>query len=146
MYETILVPTDGSEAARRAATEAFDIAAETGATVHLVYVVDEGATSVLFGGARLSDVLETLTEEGEEAVAALEAEADERGVDAVGDVVRGVSVAEAIDDYAERVEADLVVMSSHGRHGVEHVLGSTTERTLARAAVPVLVVPRPGAE
>lgn len=143
MYETILVPTDGSEAAREAAEEAFDIASATGATVHVVYVVDEGALSVLLGGSRLSDVLEGLTEEGESATADLEEWGRERGVDVVGDVVRGVSVAEAISDYADRVAADVVIMSSHGRHGVEHFLGSTTERTLARVDVPVLVVPNP---
>lgn len=141
MYDTILVPTDGSEAARSAAMEAFRLAKETGATVHAVYIVDEGALSVLFGGSRLSDLLEELTEEGEQAVAELEDEAERQDVEVVTDVIRGVNVAETISDYADRVEADLVVMSTHGRHGVEHFLGSTTERTLERADIPVLVVP-----
>lgn len=148
MYDTILVPTDGSETARAAAREAFRLGRETGATVHVVYVVDEGAMNVLFSGSRLSRLLENLTEQGREAVADLAEQGETEGLDVMTDVIRDVSVAEAIADYAVRVDADLVVMSTRGRHGVEHVLGSTTERTLERASVPVLVVPeeRDGAD
>lgn len=46
-----------------------------------------------------------------------------------------------IVDYAAKVNADLIVMPSHGRHGLERlVLGSTTERVLRHSEVPVLVL------
>lgn len=139
MYERILVPTDGSPAAAAAAEEAFALADELGGSVHLVYVVDESASQFLTTGERMSSVLESLTEEGERATA--ETAAIGPDVQNTTAVVRGFHVNEAIVEYAEANDIDLVVMGTHGRRGVDHIIGSTTERTLARSAVPVLVVP-----
>lgn len=138
VYDTILVPTDGSDAAAGAAAEAFDLARSLGATVHLVYVVDESATSFLLSGDTMSAVLEKLTEEGDAVVD--EAAAGAGDVETVTEVIRGVGVHEAIVEYVEREGVDLVVMGTRGRHGVDHLLGSTTERVLGRIDVPVLVV------
>lgn len=142
MYETILVPTDGSAAATAATEEAFALAEELDATVHLVYVVDESASQFLTTGESMSTVLESLAETGEEALA--EGAALAGDVETVTETVRGFHVDEAIVEYAVDHDVDLVVMGTHGRRGVEHVLGSTTERTLSRSDVPVLVVPHEG--
>lgn len=49
-----------------------------------------------------------------------------------------------IADYADEVHADLIVMSSHGHHGVKRLLlGSVAERVLRHANCPVLVLRRP---
>ncbi len=48
--------------------------------------------------------------------------------------------ANVIADLAERLEADLVVIGTHGRHGMRGLLGSTTDRVLQRAGCDVLVV------
>jgi nucleotide-binding universal stress UspA family protein len=49
-----------------------------------------------------------------------------------------------IVDTAQRESVDLIVMSTHGRTGLDHIiLGSVTEKVVARAHCPVLVVPRP---
>lgn len=138
MYDVILVPTDGSEASRRAAEEAFRIARETGATVHAVYVIDESASSLLLSDRPMADLLEALTEKGEDAVEAIADHAD--GVEVVTDVIRGMRIHEAILDYAADHGADLVAMGTHGRQGIEHLLGSTTERVTAQSSIPVLVV------
>lgn len=51
------------------------------------------------------------------------------------------SVPETIREYAGSAPVDLVVMGTHGRTGIrEHVLGSTAERVLGSAPVPVMVV------
>lgn len=139
MYDRILVPTDGSPAAAAAAEEAFALADELEGTVHLVYVVDESASQFLTTGERMSNVLQSLTEEGERATA--ETAAIGPDVETTTAVVRGFHVNESIVEYAEANDIDLVVMGTHGRRGVDHIIGSTTERTLARSAVPVLVVP-----
>ena len=50
-----------------------------------------------------------------------------------------------IVEKAEAEGADMIVMSTHGRTGIDHlILGSTTEKVVARASCPVLVVPRRG--
>jgi nucleotide-binding universal stress UspA family protein len=47
----------------------------------------------------------------------------------------------AIVDYASEVDAEMIVMTTHGYRGVKHVLlGSTAEDVLRRAACPVLTV------
>lgn len=138
MYERILVPTDGSSVSRAAAEEAFRLADEFDATVHVVFVVDESASSFLLSGDSMSHVLEALENEGESAVEAVAAAAGD--VPVVTKVVRGLKISEAIDEYVDSHDIDLVVMGTRGRHGVDHLLGSTTERVLASVAVPTLVV------
>lgn len=143
MYDTIMVPTDGSEVSARAAREAFDLARAFGATVHIVFVVDESASSFLLAGDTMAGVLSELRSEGERAVDALAESAGD--VDVETAVVRGVSVPESIVEYATDNGIDLIVMGTHGRHGMERLLGSTTERVLTATDVPVLVVGKGGA-
>ena len=138
MYETILVPTDGSDIAAGAAEHAFALARVFDATVHVLYVVDESAGRLLLDTHSVGSVLETLSKEGDTATADLAARAE--GVDIVTEVVRGMHIAEAIADYATAHDADLIVMGTQGRHGAKHFLGSVTERVLARASVPVLAL------
>lgn len=138
VYDTILVPTDGSEISVRAGREAFRLARELGSTVHVLFVIDESASSFLLTGETMSNVLGELRAHGEDALEATTAEA--ASVEVVTEMVRGVKVADAITEYAEANDVDLVVMGTRGRHGVDHLLGSTTERVLARADRPTLVV------
>lgn len=138
VYDTILVPTDGSEISIRAGREAFGLARELGATVHVLFVIDESASSFLLSGETMSNVLDELRSRGEDAIEATTAEA--ASVDVVTEMVRGVKVVDAITEYAEANDVDLVVMGTRGRHGVDHLLGSTTERVLARIDRPTLVV------
>jgi nucleotide-binding universal stress UspA family protein len=53
--------------------------------------------------------------------------------------------AEVIAARAEEIDADLILLACEGRHGLlDALFGSTTERVLARATRPVLVIPAPG--
>ena len=140
MFENILIPTDGSEGARRGAEHGLDIARKYGATVHVLYVVDErihGPTPALS-----SDELafEQWEKEGEEAMARIVDEVDDLDLDAVTECVRGHPY-EAILKYAEGNDIDLIVMGLHGRGGVKRPhIGSTTEMVIRESEVPVLPV------
>ena len=133
-YETILVPTDGSQRANEAVELGSEIAASHGAGLHLLVVIDELSMGI---GA-------------ESAVAEVDAEANpviqsasdhvDTGVD-VTTAVRFGSVAGEITDYAADADADCIVMGTHGRQGFnERLLGSTTERVLRTTPVPVLTI------
>jgi nucleotide-binding universal stress UspA family protein len=64
-----------------------------------------------------------------------------RGVVAADTIVRTGSPAQEIIAIAERVPADMIVISTHGRTGLKHaLLGSVTERVVRHAPCPVLVV------
>lgn len=144
MYETILVPTDGSEAAERAAAEAVALAAHHGATVHALYVIDVTAIAWATAedtdlGADVGNLREAFERDGARATAAVADLAADRGVEAVTTVEEGVPF-RAILEYADEHGVDLVVMGTRGRRGLDVVFGSTTERVVRRAHVPVLTV------
>ena len=138
MYDEILVPTDGSEASRRAIEHAVDLASKYGARIHALYVVDTSVYATLETGAEV--VVEALEEEGESAVRAVEDAAREAGVEVVTEVADG-SVHDAIAAYVDDNDVDLVVMGTHGRTGLDrYLLGSVTERVVRTSDVPVLTV------
>ncbi|RXK52061.1 universal stress protein [Halorientalis pallida] len=140
MYDRILVPTDGSSGTDETLGHALHIAADNDATVHALYVVDRR----LFLAAdedTQDDVIATLEEEGEAALDATETGGANAGVEVVGERREGIPHTE-IMSYAEEIEADLLVMGTHGRTGRDRLasLGSVTERVVENVGRPTLVV------
>lgn len=137
MFDQILFPTDGSDGATVAFDHVLDIATTHDATVHILNVVDTTQESVL---QLRSDSVDILEEDGEQIVSEAADRATQQGVDTVTEVCQGEAY-RAIIDYAETQGIDLVVMPTHGRRGLERfLLGSTTERVVRRADVPVLTL------
>ncbi|MFC7201653.1 universal stress protein [Halospeciosus flavus] len=138
MYDRILFPTDGSDAARAAKEHAFDHARQYDAELHVLYVADTTKYSTVTFEEGVADVLE---EEGWEVVDAVADEADRSGLDVVDVVVQG-RPHQQIVEYADEQDVDLVTMGTHGHSGLKRtILGSTTERVLRESNVPVLAVP-----
>jgi nucleotide-binding universal stress UspA family protein len=140
MYDRILVPTDGSDPATAATDHALTIADRFGAAVHAVYVVDTDGIAHEAPELGLGALRSALEEEGEAATGAVRTRAEEHGVDVTTAIVEGVAE-DAVVDYAETKGIDLIVMGTHGRHGIDrYLVGSVTERVVRRTAVPTLVV------
>jgi len=138
MYDTILVPTDGSEPAGAAVEHAIDLASNTGATLHALSIVDSAAYASLDVSSQ--SVLDSLESRATEATESIAETAADVGVEVVTEVSVG-SPHEQITDYADAVGADLIVMGTHGRTGLDRVLlGSVTERVVRGAPCPVLTV------
>jgi nucleotide-binding universal stress UspA family protein len=138
MYEQVLVPTDGSEAAEAAIDHAVDVASTYDARLHALYVVDASVYSSLEVG--VETVVEALTEEGEKAVARVADRARAADVPVETHVVTGTAFP-TILEVADDVDADLIVMATHGRRGIErYLLGSVTERVVRKSDVPVMTV------
>ncbi|KDS92124.1 universal stress protein UspA [Halorubrum saccharovorum] len=137
MFDRILFPTDGSDGASAAFDHVLDIAADHGATVHVLNVADTTHDSVTRIGREVVDVLER---EGDEIVEAAADRAADRGVETVTEVLQG-GVAETIATYAGDHGIDLVAMPTRGRTGLDRLLlGSTTERVVRASTVPVLSI------
>jgi nucleotide-binding universal stress UspA family protein len=139
MYDHILVATDGSENAADAIDEAVALADATGATLHGIYVIE---TRTAYDNAIVDpeEVEHALREDGEEALAVLDERATEAGIEAESTIRKGVPHEEIIG-YAADHEIDLIVIGATGRSAFKTVLlGSTAERVLRQAAIPVLVV------
>lgn len=140
MYETVVVPTDGSDVAAAAVEHAIDAAERHDATVHIVYVVDMRVASTAPGLA-IDEIRQTLTEEGEQVTETLADRVRSAGLDVVTAVREGVPDDEILS-YVGTVAADLVVMGTAGKSQRERLrVGSVTENVLRDTSVPVLAVP-----
>jgi nucleotide-binding universal stress UspA family protein len=138
MYDTILLPTDGSAPSDAARRHAIGLASAYDATLHSIYVIDDQALRA----ARIDTdvVLAGFEEEGTRLVGEVAAAAAEADVACETAVLHG-HPHEQITEYATEHGVDLVVMGTHGRHGVQRfLLGSVTERVVRTSSVPVLTV------
>ncbi|WP_299267561.1 universal stress protein [Halorientalis sp.] len=137
MYDSILVPTDGSDTAQAAVEHALDHAKRYNAALHTLSVVEKPPMDEAAG----QKVLESLEKTGERAIqdAVDAAEATNIGA-AEGGVATG-SPYQVIVKHVETNGIDLVVMGTHGRSGLDrYLLGSVTEKAVRSAPVPVLTV------
>ncbi len=143
MFKHILVPVDGSATSLLAVSKAAELAKVFGSSVTAVYVVDPypftgvGA-DFAYGQAQY---LSAATAEANAALEAVRKIMDEAGQSVTTVVGEGHAVHEGIVRVLETTNADLIVMGSHGRRGLEKLmLGSVTQRVLSSVHVPVLVV------
>ena len=138
MYGGILLPTDGSEGTEQATKHALDHAQTYGATLHVLHVVNEELMPLDEHSKKALTVIEN---EGRESVDEVVDEAEAMDVEVVGAIVHGTPDV-AIVEYARENDVDLVVMGTHGRSGLDRFLiGSTTDKVIRTAHVPVLAVP-----
>ncbi|CAB3728153.1 universal stress protein [Trinickia soli] len=145
MYKRILVPVDGSDGSRRALDEAIELARLSGAQLQAVYVLEHPTrvVDVSAGFAEQMPVRDTSPEiattvlgEARERLAALAEQGSVRAIDAYGESLATV-LARAIDE----LDADLVVMYSHGRSGIRRLFaGSVAESLLHNTTVPLLLL------
>jgi len=139
MYDTILIPTDGSDGARKAIREGVQLADLSGATIHGLYVIDTRDYNTLPESKWLS-LQDEFESTGETATEVVQSKADARDVDAVTSITRGVPHEEILA-YIENNDIDLVVMGTHGRSGFNRfLLGSVTEKVIRRSPIPVHIV------
>lgn len=142
MYKKIVVPLDGSELAEAALPYAEELAAKLGSDIDLVHVYDSDHE-------KHHRVHELYTEKM--------AEATERGMEkhlgagqSAGGRVRSAPLvghaAEQIVDYAEKEDAGLIVMATHGRSGIRRwVLGSVAAKVARATAKPLALIRVDGA-
>jgi len=140
----ILVPVDFSPHAEHAFTYATTLAERFGAKLALLYVVDDsfatGGWSSEIYVPNVPELMENLIADADRRLATLKASAAALGLTAETAVIRG-RPAHAIVEHAQNGGFDLIVMGTHGRTGMAHVvMGSVAERVLRKAPCPVLTV------
>lgn len=150
MFVRILVPVDYSPSSRASADYALKLAAKVGAAVDIVHVWDKptylsDAVMVRRPGEEQRSLADLIRENAEtdmkEFVAGLTVPA---GV-SVGQLLRHGEPVTTMCAELKKGEHQLVVIGTHGRTGLAHVLlGSVAERLVRLSPVPVLTVPPPG--
>lgn len=130
MFNTIMVPTDGSEPAKRAEDMALSLAKKLGSTVVAVHIIDD----------KLIYPYEVLEDEGKAILHKLHEKGQEIGVE-VHDILIVGSPTHDMAKITQKAGADLVVISTHGKSGLEKILmGSVAGNTLKHVNVPVLLI------
>ncbi len=137
-FNSILVPVEFDEGAKTALDLAKRMALSGESTIHLLHVMailltpGEGASAVM---AREDEVKAALEKMGRDHLRGFRFQIHLR----TGDTARGIV------EQAHALHADLIVMPTHGRHGLPHFfLGSVAERVVREAPCPVLTI-RPSA-
>ena len=153
----ILVATDFSVASAAALTFAKTLAERFDASLHLLHVLEDpyitGAFAAELYAPPPPGLRESWLKSAEASINAQLTEAERARFNATTEVVFGPT-APAIIERASALGADLIVMGTHGRGGVAHLLmGSVAERVVRTAKCPVLTtrgivqaVPRPAAD
>lgn len=147
MYAQILIATDGSELAGHALDHGLKLAKALGSRVTIVTVTEPaaivGGGYAAMAGTGFDPIPELIDAQKKVADGVLEAAAATakgQGVDARTLLVDNSFPAEGIVAAAEQTGADLIIMASHGRRGLDRLLlGSQTSNVLAHSKVPVLV-------
>jgi nucleotide-binding universal stress UspA family protein len=145
--DRVLVPVDFSEPGKEALAVACNVASTYGAELQLVHVVPEVLHPAFYnmGVTRINDLEKDAFQGVESALRELLARTgDCQGAPAECNVLEGHPGHEIVRFSRDR-ESDLIVMATHGLTGIKHLLmGSTTEKVLAGAECPVLVVKASG--
>ncbi len=143
MYQHILVAVDDSETSKLAVQEAIRLAKDANSQLRLVHVLDEGVIYWGAGGMIMDTVFDVLRKVGQavldQGVTAVRAAGLE--TETVLKETVGQRVADVIVDEAKRWPADLLVIGTHGRRGMDHLLiGSVAEGVMRKSSMPVLLI------
>ncbi|GBE12446.1 putative universal stress protein [bacterium BMS3Bbin14] len=149
MIKKIMVATDGSELAEKAAAYAIDMAKQLQGELLALFVMDDSRDPVLSSGLEIpfrdlqKAFNEKLSEIGEEAIARVREMGKEKGVKVSGKLIGSSSAVQGIIEAAKEEKVDLIVVGSHGRtHFLDVPVGNVTRKLVsARKPCPVMVVP-----
>ncbi|TLY51291.1 MAG: universal stress protein [Gammaproteobacteria bacterium] len=143
MFKHILVPTDGSQLSEKAVKEAVALAKEAHAKVTALHVIPKFHaltyhTEML--EATQSEYAMSAAEHAKDYLGFAESIAKAAEVDCDTVTTTSDHPFKGIIETAKKNDCDLILMASHGRHGIEgFLLGSETQKVLAHSDVPVLV-------
>lgn len=146
MFKKILVPTDFSEYSQDALRYAAALAKISGAAIECVHVIDltflsaNGPSGVYSSATDIEGTMKSLRTRSQKELDFFVRKEHVQGIDVKGHLREGIAADEIVKLAAE-IHADLIVIPTHGRTGLDKlVFGSTCERVIRTASTPVLVL------
>ncbi len=140
IFKNIVIATDGSENSVNAVKHAIEVARISEAKLTAVFVVDTGAFTSIPVDMAMGNMYEILKKEGDEAVKQVEELAEAEDLEIESFNIEG-HPAEEIIKISENVSADLVVMGTLGKSGLDRfLLGSVAEKVSRTSKIPVMIV------
>ncbi len=148
MYKHILIATDGSDLAQKGLDQGLELAAKLGSKVTILTVTEPFpmmATASSAGWIASPKDIEIYNEnQASQAQSVLKAAAETAAKHGVKTELKHIDdrwPAEAITEFSEKSDVDLIVMTSHGRRGIGRLLlGSQTSEVLTHTKTAILVV------
>lgn len=139
----ILVPTDFSDQGKTALMYAVAFADQFGAAVDLLHVLEPVPPGALLSYVSLNDLKQGMHTDAEKQMEELHTEWEDYAFPVTKIVVEGHPFVEIIK-HAKQSNADMIIMGTHGRGAVAHMLlGSVAEKVVRKAPCPVLTVRHP---
>lgn len=141
ILQRILVPIDFSDNSKKALRYAIPLAEQFGASIILMNVIEPTVFPSDFGFGQMNfpDVEQELVRKAEQELQGI--------IEGVSTTVKIISIVKSgipfveVTNFADEEKVDLIIVATHGRTGVEHILfGSTAEKIIRKAPCPALVV------
>ena len=142
-YQNILVPVDGSETSFAAVAKAAELAKAFGSKITVVQVLtlDPYIAAEYITANQTNDLIERARAAIVKTLEEAKQKFTEQGVEAETKLLEGQVIAREITNAAKDLNADLIVIGSHGRTGFKKLfLGSVAQSILGQADVPVMVI------
>jgi len=136
LIKTVLALTDGSQNSRNSLRYAVEICHKFDAALHILSVIEDMPSYINLevGAEFMANIQETIKNE----VVTCSGYCETSGIKCTGELRHGIPYEEIVA-YAEEIDADLIVMSTHGHTGLSHILlGSVAEKIVRHAPCPVL--------
>ena len=146
MYKHILVATDGSKLSDIACTKAIDLALQLGSDLTIVNIIPQLKHSLFEGTIAIpsqqkEELKKKIQASADTVVLNAQKHSEKAGLHAKTMVVKSSVVSEGLIKTAISKKADLIVMASHGRNGINRLLlGSETLQVLTHSKIDVLVL------
>ncbi|WP_392537769.1 universal stress protein [Legionella sp. 227] len=145
MYQKILVAIDDSDTSMHAFNEAIELSKIHHAKLLIVHVTNEFYAPYLGTGVDYEKLEASFKEYGNKFLSKMQTIARERSADCEAQLLEINSAQETVADKiiaaAKKWPADLIVVGTHGRRGVQHLLlGSVAEGVIRNASIPVLLI------
>jgi len=142
-FGKILFPTDFSESAENASRYALSLAKKYGSKVYVIHVIEPFTYTTEFG-LDFSAQLKEMEASARRLLDDVAASIKKNNLDVESALITGEPFVEIIK-YARKEQVDLIVMATHGRSGIEHMLmGSVAEKVVRKSPCPVLTIKKSG--
>ena len=142
-FKNLLCPTDFSDESKEAIRYAVKMGDEKQTTIHLIHTVEAPIVMDANSAIYYQKMIETLNDTSQKDMEKLleELRAKYAGYNFIGVVKDNMDSAESIVELDKEVEAEAIIMSSHGRKGIKRLLmGSVTESVMRLSNVPVIII------
>jgi len=145
MFKHILISTDGSPLANKAAKAGIALARALGAKVTAYYAIEQLQLDYADEGYMMSQKMiegieDSARQAGQKRVDAIGKMAKAAGVPFASVVTKALTPYEGIIAAAKKRKCDVIFMASHGRRGLSKlIMGSVTQKVLTHSKIPVVV-------